>query len=91
MSFKEFVKAQGAERLAEEKRFWDKLAEFSHLQAAWLLLLYCASPRFNYAARTLPPELAKYYAEGHDKGTWATLCKLLGREDLANDLRSTQA
>ena len=54
------------------------------LQSAWLLLLYCASPRFNYTARTLPPSLADNYSKEHDKGMWETLVSLLGREDLKN-------
>ena len=49
-------------------KFWDKISELPDLQCAWLLLLYCASPRFNYTVRTLPPSSADWRAEEHDKG-----------------------
>ena len=36
------------------------------LQVAWLLLLYCASPRSNYALGIIPPELTDLFAMEHD-------------------------
>ena len=86
-----FVDALSDKRLAEERRFWDLLPTLPDLQAAWLLLLYCASPRCNYFARTLPPSKGRYYAEGHDDGMWRTLCRLLGREEVERAALPTQA
>ena len=79
----DFVQKLGEKRLQDERGFWEKLKELPDLQSAWLLLLYCASPRHNYNARTLPPTLAEKYAQGHDGGMWEVLVTLLGREDLA--------
>ena len=83
-----YQQRHGEKRLAEEKRFWDRIPELPDLQCAWLLLLSCASPRFNYTVRTLPPRAADGYAQGHDSGMWQVLTKLLGREDLADGLNS---
>ena len=55
---KEYVLRHGSKRLEEEERFWNKLHDLPDLQSAWLLLLYCACPRFNYTTRTVPPSLA---------------------------------
>ena len=41
----EFVAALGKEKLQEERTLTDSLLELPHLQSAWLLLLFCASPR----------------------------------------------
>ena len=64
----EYVKAQGHKRLTEEKKLWELLPQLPDLQSAWLLLLQCAGPRFNYRARTLPSAENAKYAKGHDEG-----------------------
>ena len=86
-----FVHKLGDKRLQDERSFWEQLKKLPDLQSAWLLLAYCASPRYNYNTRTLPPTLAKRYARGHDKGMWKTLVALLGREDLKDQTNSLQA
>ena len=86
----EYVRKRSEKRLADEKVLWDKLPSLPDLQSAWLLLLYCASPRYGYTARTLPPSLSKHYAEGHDAGMWQVLTKLLKREDLENSRAVTR-
>ena len=48
------------------------------LQAAWLLLLYCAVPRANHLIRALPPDVVADYARAHDEGIWATFLDLIG-------------
>ena len=40
---------------ANHKPLLDQLPQIADLQAAWLLLLYTASPRSNYLLRLLPP------------------------------------
>ena len=58
-----------------------------NLQAAWLLLLYCAAPRANYALRTTPPHQVERYAAEHDRRVLETLLQLLqleGAQDEAN-------
>ena len=77
--------ATGDKLLAKEKALWDLLPQLPDLQSAWLLLLQCAGPRFNYRARAVPPTENTAYATGHDKGMWTTLCALLERLYLIED------
>ena len=77
-----FAQKLGEKRPGDERKFWDQLPKLPDLQSAWLLLLHCAGPRFNYTARTVPPSQAALYAQGHDKGVWEVLAKLFERPDL---------
>ena len=78
----EFVAAHGKKWAEKEKQLWELLPKLPDLQSAWLLLLQCAGPRFNYRSRTVPPQENLDYAASHDKGMWSTLCALLGKENL---------
>ena len=49
-----FVRAQLDAVRNKQLRLLQVLPTLPDLQVAWLLLLYCASPRFNYALRTAP-------------------------------------
>ena len=51
------------------------------LQAAWLLLRYCAAPRANYLLRVLPPGETADYARQHDDAISGCLATLLGFAD----------
>ena len=51
------------------------------LQVAWLLLLYCASPRSNYALRIIPPELTDRFAIEHDAAVQRCFSAMLFGED----------
>ena len=51
------------------------------LQASWLLLLFCASPRSNYILRTTAPALATEFAAEHDVAVTSCLRQLLGQPD----------
>ena len=46
-------------------------------QSAWLLLLYCASPRAQYAIRMLPPSSTARFAAAHDRAISSCLAALL--------------
>ena len=48
------------------------------LQAAWLILLHCASARANYLLRVVDPEQVQQFAQVHDQRLWQCLCQLLG-------------
>ena len=74
----EFVRAWGEGRLAEEASLLAQLPLLPDLQCAWLLLLFCASPRANHALRTVPPDLVGSYAAAHDAAIWGTLQACLG-------------
>ena len=63
----DFVQAWADARLQEEHRLLDELPHLPDLQCAWLLLLFCASPRANHALRTLPPSESASYAWAHDQ------------------------
>ena len=46
------------------------------MQAAWLLLYYCAVPRLNHLLRTLPPRLVQPLAEAHDTSIMEVFAQL---------------
>ena len=77
----EFVRRTLAARLEEERRLLHELPELPDMQSAWLLLLYCASPRAQHALRTVPPLDSATYAAEHDRAIWATLHHLLAEQD----------
>ena len=74
----EFVQRFLGNRLDVQTRFWDRLKQVPDLQAAWLLLLYCAVPRANHLIRAISPDLVANYAQAHDDGIWATFLDLIG-------------
>ena len=74
----EFVRAQGAKRMDEERRFLDVLPTLPDLQCAWLLLYFCAVPRAIHMLRSVPPEQVLEYAAEHDEAIWRTVVLLLG-------------
>ncbi|CAJ1446941.1 unnamed protein product [Effrenium voratum] len=51
------------------------------VNVAWLLLLYCASPRSNYAFRIIPPELTDLFAIEHDAAVQRCFSAMLFGED----------
>ena len=61
-----FVRAQLDAVRNKQFRLLQVLPTLPDLQVAWLLLLYCASPRSNYALRIIPPELTDLFAIEHD-------------------------
>ena len=63
----DFVRTHGQKRLAEERRLLDLLPQLPDLHCAWVLLLMCASPRFNYRTRTISPFLSEEYQVRHDE------------------------
>ena len=58
-----------------------ELRELPDLQIAWLLLLYCASPRAQHVLRTVPPRDAAAYASEHDQAVWTTVQHILAEPD----------
>ena len=55
----------------------DRIPQLGDLQAAWLLLHYCAATRANYLLRVLPPHLTEEYASSHDDAVASCLSSLL--------------
>ena len=60
-----------------------RIPALQDLQAEWLLLLYCASPRCNYLLRMLRPEITAPFAQTHDTAITLALAQLLDMRDLA--------
>ena len=79
----EYVAAQGRLRCDEERRLLSQLPRLEDLQAAWLLLSFCAGPRFNHWVRVVPPSLCEDYAREHDQAMWDTLRALLAVPPMA--------
>ena len=59
-----------------------RIPDIDDLQASWLLLLFCASPRCNHILRTTAPALAADFAADHDVAVAGCLQQLLGGPDL---------
>jgi hypothetical protein len=69
----EFIEAKTRERLDLEAELLALLPGFDDLQAAWLILYFCANPRATHWLRILPPSLSEEYAATHDEFMWGTL------------------
>ena len=78
----EFIDTHLRARLQDQQLLLDRLVRMEDPQCAWLVLMFCASPRANHLLRTLPPEEAAGFAEGHDRQIWAALLILLGSPQL---------
>ena len=50
-----YIQTQLQQISAQHSEFLDKIPALEDVQASWLLLLFCASPRANYLLRNLPP------------------------------------
>ena len=79
----EFVAACARERLEQERGLLAELPQLPDLQCAWLLLLFCATPRAQHLLRTVSPSQSAAYAEAHDRAVWDTLQALLGERGAA--------
>ena len=66
----DYVETQLRDRLEDHQVLLNRIPEVQDLQAAWALLLHCASARANYMLRVIRPELVRGYAKGHDRGIW---------------------
>lgn len=71
--------------LAKNKPLLDQLPRLNDLQAAWLLLLYTASPRCNYLLRLLTPAQTAAFAQDHDLEVSRCLTQLLQTNELPVD------
>ena len=72
-----FVEAFLEKKIAEQRILLDRIPLVADLQASWLLLLHCASPRANYLIRVVESGAVAQYASRHDEGLWNCLCAIL--------------
>ena len=61
-----------------------RIPELDDLQASWLLLLFCASPRCNYQLRMLSPHDTAHFAAAHDVAVAACFTRLLDTAPLSS-------
>ena len=63
--------------LTQHTELLQAIPTLDDLQASWLLLLFCASPRCNYHLRMLAPEETATFAQDHDTAVAACFTQLL--------------
>eukprot|EP00439_Symbiodinium_sp_Y106_P028817 s3110_g3.t1 len=69
----EFVAAHLHTLSVQHRPFLELVPTLPDLQVAWLLLLYCASPRAQYILRAVPLTLTAVFAAEHDRSMLAGL------------------
>ena len=74
----EFVSAVGRQVVEEEAQLLQALPKLPNLQAAWLLLYFCAVPRINHLLRTVAPALVEPTATAHDNRIFELFRHLFG-------------
>ena len=60
-------------------------------QAAWLLLLMCASPRATFWLRSVSPDLTDVFAEHHDAHVWQCLQRIIGSSGSLETAKDTSS
>ena len=64
----QFVNKELEKISSKHRSLMEKIFLIADLQCAWLLLLFCAAPRPNYALRMLRPSATHEFATQHDAG-----------------------
>ena len=77
-----FVQHQLQHTHHTHQQLLQRIPTLDDLQASWLLLLFCASPRSTYLLRMCAPDSTKDFAEAHDTAIGACLQSLLQTTDI---------
>ena len=77
-----FVQHQLQQANQQHQHLLDRIPHLEDLQASWLLLFYCASPRCTYLLRMCSPNVTTEFANNHDFAVAACLRRLLAVDDL---------
>ena len=77
-----FVQQELHRKRETQDQLLTRLPAVGDLQSAWLLLLFCASPRANYLLRMLPPGATEAFAREHDAAVCTCLGTLLSQDSL---------
>ena len=72
-----FVRRELGRKRVVQDQLLSRFPAVGDLQSAWLLLLFCASPRANYLLRMLPPGATQALARERDTAVRACLAALL--------------
>ena len=80
---REFIAATLDEARAKHAALFARLPDVQDLQCAWLLLLFCAAPRWTYLLRSVPPADTASFAAAHDEAVLECLGRLLSGADTA--------
>ena len=72
------MRASLQEVTSKQEALLDRIPTVQDTQAAWLLLLFCASSRSNYVTRVVDPEASRDYAWRQDTLLWNCLCRVMG-------------
>ena len=77
-----FVQHQLRQANQQHQHLLDRIPHLEDLQASWLLLLFCASPRCTYLLRMCPPHITAEFANNHDFAIVVCLRRLLEVDEL---------
>ena len=77
-----FVQHQLRQANQQHQHLLDRIPHLEDLQASWLLLPFCASPRCTYLLRMCPPHTTAEFANNHDFAIVACLRRLLEVDEL---------
>ena len=78
MGHDDFVKEQLRSRREKHDVLLQRISAVPNLQAAWLLLSFCAAARANFTLRTVRPALVEEFAASHNHAIWTCLVKIIG-------------
>ena len=76
----EYVQNQLQRVSVSHRQLLERINSVQDLQAAWLLLLYCACTRANFLLRAIPPAQTKEYAVNHTASLKECLTRILGAD-----------
>ena len=74
----DFVKEQLRSRWEKHDVLLQRIPAVPNLQAAWLLLTFCAAARAYFTLRTVRPALVEEFAASHNHAIWTCLVEILG-------------
>ena len=77
----DFIDKLCDEMANERMQLINLIPKLFSLQAAWLLLYFCVTPRINHLLRTLPPHASRMAAERQNRDTQALFQLLFGIPD----------
>ena len=78
----DFIRSFLSQKGLEHDHLLEMIPQVPDVQAAWLLLVFCASTRANFFLRTVAPEFTLEFAERHDEQVFTCLSKVPQTETL---------